>query len=310
MQGLKGSHMIYTYITLADGTEIVHTHVFEEDGLQKVEVHFERPKEGGFDTARCQLPNYKWLITDGFTDADMEVFDQLVHSNAHLFYKYGANGGVKVGDNMCDKDKLKKITDDVVKAVLSVSNKVDSIILYGSQARGDSVEGSDIDILVIVNEPDEAIRGLRKAIWDHTNVISLEQDEVVSLVLKSRREYNRLRDTLFYQNVARDGIVLYSSVHPLDLTKMTEAELDEALEIGYQDVLAGRCRGAKEVFDELDRRIDAYFSNKSIKAPIDMGSLAKEELDAAIEKGMDSIRNCRGFTVEEVDAMLKKDFGI
>ena len=34
------------------------------------------------------------------------------------------------------------------------------------------------------------------------------------------------------------------------------------------------------------------------------------ELDAAIEKGMDSIRNCRGFTVEEVDAMLKKDFGI
>ena len=85
MQGLKGSHMIYPYITLADGTEIVHTHVFEEDGLQKVEVHFARPKEGGFDTARCQLPNYKWLITDGFTDADMEVFDQLVHSNAHLF---------------------------------------------------------------------------------------------------------------------------------------------------------------------------------------------------------------------------------
>lgn len=37
--------MLYPYITLADGTEIVHTHVFEEDGLQKVEVHFERPRE-------------------------------------------------------------------------------------------------------------------------------------------------------------------------------------------------------------------------------------------------------------------------
>ena len=46
---------------------------------------------------------------------------------------------------MCDKNKLKKITDDVVKAVLSVTSKVDSIILYGSQARGDSVDGADID---------------------------------------------------------------------------------------------------------------------------------------------------------------------
>ena len=110
---------------------------------------------------------------------------------------------------MCDKNKLKKITDDVVKAVLSVTSKVDSIILYGSQARGDSVDGSDIDILVIIDEPNEAIRGLRKAIWDYTNDISLEQDEVVSLILKSRKDYNRMRNTLFYQNVARDGIELY-----------------------------------------------------------------------------------------------------
>lgn len=110
---------------------------------------------------------------------------------------------------MCDKNKLKRITDDVVRAVLSVTKKVDSIILYGSQARGDSVDGSDIDILVIVDEPDESIRGLRKAIWDHTNDISLEQDEVVSLILKSRKDYNRLSNTLFYKNVARDGIELY-----------------------------------------------------------------------------------------------------
>ena len=65
-----------------------------------------------------------------------------------------------------------------------------------------------IDILVIIDEPNETIRGLRKAIWDYTNDISLEQDEVVSLILKSRKDYNRMRNTLFYQNVARDGIEL------------------------------------------------------------------------------------------------------
>ena len=80
--------MLYPYMTLADGTEICHTQVFEEDGTQKVEVHFERPVEGGFHTARCQLPSYTWLIREGYSDQEMVLLEQIVHSNAHLFYKY------------------------------------------------------------------------------------------------------------------------------------------------------------------------------------------------------------------------------
>lgn len=30
--------MVYPYMILADGTEIVHTQVFEEDGIQKVDT--------------------------------------------------------------------------------------------------------------------------------------------------------------------------------------------------------------------------------------------------------------------------------
>lgn len=88
--------MVYSYMTLADGTEIVHTQVFEEDGLQKVEVHFERPTEEGFDTARCQLPSYTWLKKEGFSAEEMKFFDQFMHCNAHLFYKYGTNGGIQI----------------------------------------------------------------------------------------------------------------------------------------------------------------------------------------------------------------------
>lgn len=110
---------------------------------------------------------------------------------------------------MCNKKKLKFITDNVVQSVLSVSNNVDKIILYGSQARGDNSEGSDIDILVIVDEPNEALYELKKKIWQYTNDISLQQDEVISLILKSMNDYKKMRNTLFYQNIAKDGIELY-----------------------------------------------------------------------------------------------------
>lgn len=54
---------------------------------------------------------------------------------------------------MCTVVKLKIITASVVKSVLLVSDKVEKIILFGSQARGDSTAESDVDILVVVDEP-------------------------------------------------------------------------------------------------------------------------------------------------------------
>ena len=76
--------MMYPYMILPDGTEIVHSHLFEENGMQCVEVHFERPTEEGFDSARCALPEYKWILREGYTDDEIAMFEQLLHSNAHL----------------------------------------------------------------------------------------------------------------------------------------------------------------------------------------------------------------------------------
>ena len=40
--------MMYPYMVLADGTEITHSHIIDDDGTEQVEVHFERPTEQGF----------------------------------------------------------------------------------------------------------------------------------------------------------------------------------------------------------------------------------------------------------------------
>lgn len=110
---------------------------------------------------------------------------------------------------MCSKDKLKTVTDEVVRGILSASDKIARIVLYGSQARGDSTLGSDIDILVVVSVPKENLYCLKKALWKVTNKISFDYDEVVSLCVSTEDECNLMADSLFYKNVAKDGVELY-----------------------------------------------------------------------------------------------------
>lgn len=88
--------MMYPYMTLADETEIVHSQIIEDDNMQKVIVHFERPTEIGFDSARCELPTYNWLSVKGYSKEEIDKFDKLLQSNAHLIYKYAANGGIQI----------------------------------------------------------------------------------------------------------------------------------------------------------------------------------------------------------------------
>ncbi len=88
--------MMYPYMTLADETEIVHSHLIEENGRKKVIVNFERATDTGFDSARCELPEYKWIEKDGYTEDEIATFEQLLHSNAHLLYKYAENGGIQI----------------------------------------------------------------------------------------------------------------------------------------------------------------------------------------------------------------------
>ena len=87
--------MMYPYMTLADGTEIVHSQLLkDQEGSACVEVHFERPKEGGFDMARCSLPSYSWEIREGFADEEMAFFEEFLRHNAHLFFQYAERGGI------------------------------------------------------------------------------------------------------------------------------------------------------------------------------------------------------------------------
>ncbi|MCL2108294.1 MAG: hypothetical protein FWH20_03000 [Oscillospiraceae bacterium] len=89
--------MMYPYITLAaDETFITHSRIKEEDGLKIVDVHFERPINGGFDSARCRLPSYKWIMRDGYSDTEIAKFERFLKRAAHSFYEYAEIGGLDI----------------------------------------------------------------------------------------------------------------------------------------------------------------------------------------------------------------------
>ncbi len=88
--------MMYPYMTLNDETLITHSHLLTENDKTYIEVHFERPIDGGFDSARCKLPSYEWIIRDGFTDKEIAKFERLLRNTAHSFFKYAEDGGLDI----------------------------------------------------------------------------------------------------------------------------------------------------------------------------------------------------------------------
>ena len=50
--------------------------------------------------------------------------------------------------------------------------------------------------------------------------------------------------------------------------------------------------------------------NKIHEKPTAIGGMTKEELDAELMKGVESLKTGRTFTVNEVDAEFSRDFGI
>ena len=63
--------MKYPFMTMPDETEITHSSIFEENGVEKIRVYIERPVEGGFIDATCILPDYTWQ-NNGFSDEEIE----------------------------------------------------------------------------------------------------------------------------------------------------------------------------------------------------------------------------------------------
>jgi predicted nucleotidyltransferase len=83
---------------------------------------------------------------------------------------------------------------------------LESVILYGSQARGDATEDSDIDVLVVLKSMLHPCDEMDKTL-DLMSQICLDYDVVISWQFISVTEFYD-RDSPFILNVKREGILL------------------------------------------------------------------------------------------------------
>ena len=88
-------------------------------------------------------------------------------------------------------------------------NKLDKIILYGSYARGDYNEHSDVDIMILTTLTDEEIEGVQTEIFDLAFDFQMDYDIDISVIIQNRERFNYWLGVLpFYNNVQKEGIVL------------------------------------------------------------------------------------------------------
>ena len=105
---------------------------------------------------------------------------------------------------------LNLLLKDVYASVKQIyGDELVKVILYGSYARGDYHEYSDIDILALVKCDDKTIQELRNKLlsaigdlnWKHSVYIS------ISVMINNIDYFNYWKDTMpYFKNVVKDGI--------------------------------------------------------------------------------------------------------
>ena len=104
---------------------------------------------------------------------------------------------------MLSRERLNQILKEYRSKLLEIlGDDLESVILYGSQARQDAAEGSDIDVLCVMKSPIRYGDLIYRTSKD-TAEISLKYDIVISRAFVNREDYNSGRSP-FLMNVHRE----------------------------------------------------------------------------------------------------------
>ena len=104
----------------------------------------------------------------------------------------------------------RELVSQYVEVLCKIYGKhLKTVILYGSYARGDYTENSDIDIMVLTTLTDAEIEKIEAQIYDVAFDFLMDYGVDISVVIKNENQFNYWLGALpFYDNVQREGVVL------------------------------------------------------------------------------------------------------
>ena len=83
--------MMYPFLQIDGDTEIVHSDMLPNG---EVKVYVEKPDaKDGFHHASCFLPSYRWEDVEGFSTKEIDRYQEVIESTAHLIMEFAQTGG-------------------------------------------------------------------------------------------------------------------------------------------------------------------------------------------------------------------------
>lgn len=108
--------------------------------------------------------------------------------------------------NSYDVQKIVQTLCAGLKTVFADNCSMDAI-LFGSYARGDAEYGSDIDVMVLVNESREEIAKKTWQIGDVVAEILLEDGVLVSPIVENKSFFDQNSSFLpLFKNIVKEGV--------------------------------------------------------------------------------------------------------
>lgn len=109
---------------------------------------------------------------------------------------------------MCTQNQLDIITKKMIECYHSIyGNDIVGIFLYGSYARGDYDNESDIDITAVVKGKRIELQKKLKHIWNVSVDVGMNHDVIVSPTVIPYEEFEKYKEILpYYRNIVKGGI--------------------------------------------------------------------------------------------------------
>lgn len=168
-------------------------------------------KETGKDVG-----NIRRMLLNGRLDG-MKIGNQWVIPKGTI---YPSDLRVKSGQyrNWRHKKSLWLRHSELMNVIKEMSIKIsdvygdglDSVIIYGSYARGEETADSDVDIALVLNKHET--EQMHDMMTDIVVEYELDQNKVLSVITLDYKEYSEWKSVLpFFKNLKKDGVVVWKA---------------------------------------------------------------------------------------------------